>query len=40
MLYVMESGASAEVSLVGNQGCVGVALLMGGGSATGRAGLL
>lgn len=37
MLYVMESGASAEISVVGNEGFVGVALLMGGGTTTGRA---
>jgi CRP-like cAMP-binding protein len=37
MLYVMESGASAEISMVGNEGFVGVALLMGGGTTTGRA---
>ncbi|SEQ14811.1 cAMP-binding domain of CRP or a regulatory subunit of cAMP-dependent protein kinases [Azotobacter beijerinckii] len=37
MLYVMESGASAEISVVGNEGFVGVALLMGGGGTTGRA---
>jgi CRP-like cAMP-binding protein len=30
--YVMEDGASAEISLVGNEGLVGVDLLMGGGS--------
>lgn len=37
MLYVMESGASAEISMVGNEGFVGVAMLMGGGGTTGRA---
>ncbi|GAB3379117.1 Crp/Fnr family transcriptional regulator [Azotobacter armeniacus] len=37
MLYVMESGASAEISVVGNEGFVGVAMLMGGGGTTGRA---
>ncbi|TKD38742.1 Crp/Fnr family transcriptional regulator [Azotobacter chroococcum] len=37
MLYVMESGASAEISVVGNEGFVGVAMLMGGNSTTGRA---
>jgi CRP-like cAMP-binding protein len=36
MLYVMESGASTEISMVGNEGFVGVAMLMGGGT-TGRA---
>jgi CRP-like cAMP-binding protein len=29
LLYVMENGASAEVSVVGNEGFIGVALLMG-----------
>lgn len=37
LLYVMESGASAEISLVGNDGLVGVALFMGGGSTSSRA---
>lgn len=37
MLYVMESGASAEISMVGNEGFVGVTMLMGGGGTTGRA---
>jgi CRP-like cAMP-binding protein len=37
LLYVMESGASAEISVVGNEGLVGIALFMGGESTTGRA---
>jgi CRP-like cAMP-binding protein len=37
MLYVMEDGASAEIAVVGNEGMVGVALLMGSGSMTNRA---
>ncbi len=37
LLYVMESGASAEISVVGNEGMVGVALLMGGESTPSRA---
>lgn len=37
LLYVMESGASAEISVVGNEGIVGVALFMGGESTTSRA---
>ncbi len=37
LLYVMESGASAEIAIVGNEGVVGVSLFMGGGSATSRA---
>jgi CRP-like cAMP-binding protein len=32
LLFVMENGASAEVSVVGNEGFVGVALMMGGDS--------
>ena len=37
LLYVMESGASAEISVVGNEGLIGVALFMGGESTPGRA---
>lgn len=37
LLYVMESGASAEISVVGNEGLIGVALFMGGESTTSRA---
>ena len=37
LLYVMESGASAEISVVGNEGVVGISLLMGGGSTPSRA---
>lgn len=37
LLYVMESGASAEISVVGNDGVIGVALFMGGESTTSRA---
>ena len=37
LLYVMESGASAEISMVGNEGLVGIAVLLGGGSTTSRA---
>lgn len=37
LLYVMENGASAEVSVVGNEGFVGVALLMGGDSTPSQA---
>lgn len=37
LLYVMESGASAEISVVGNEGLVGVAVFMGGESTTSRA---
>ena len=37
LLYVMESGASAEISLVGNEGMVGIAVFMGGESTPSRA---
>jgi len=35
--YVMENGASAEISIVGNEGLVGVSLFMGGENAPSRA---
>ncbi|MDP2714257.1 Crp/Fnr family transcriptional regulator [Rheinheimera sp.] len=37
MLYVMENGSSAEISVVGYDGLIGVALFMGGESTTSRA---
>ena len=37
LLYVMESGASAEISVVGNEGVIGIALFMGGESTPSRA---
>jgi CRP-like cAMP-binding protein len=37
LLYVMESGASAEISVVGNEGIIGIALFMGGESTPSRA---
>jgi len=37
LLYVMENGASAEIAVVGNEGLVGVALFMGGGTMPNRA---
>jgi len=37
LLYVMENGSSAEISVVGHDGLVGVTLFMGGGSTTSRA---
>lgn len=37
MLYVMQNGASAEISMVGNEGMMGVALFMGGLSTPSRA---
>src|SRR5688500_229636 len=37
MLYVMEDGASAEIAVVGDEGMVGIALFMGGGTTPSRA---
>jgi len=37
LLYVLESGASAEISVVGNEGLIGVALFMGGETTPNRA---
>lgn len=37
LLYVMEDGASAEISVVGNEGILGTALFMGGESTPSRA---
>jgi CRP-like cAMP-binding protein len=37
LLYVMESGASAEIAITGNEGLVGISLFMGGKSTTSRA---
>ena len=37
LLYVMEDGSSAGISLVGNEGVVGIALFMGGESTLNRA---
>jgi CRP-like cAMP-binding protein len=37
LLYVMEDGASAEISVVGNEGMIGVAIFMGGQSTPSRA---
>ena len=37
LLYVMQSGESAEIAVVGNDGLVGVALFMGGDSTSSRA---
>jgi CRP-like cAMP-binding protein len=37
LLYVLENGASAEISVVGNDGAIGVALFMGGETTTNRA---
>lgn len=37
LLYVMEDGSSAEISVVGNEGILGTALFMGGESTPSRA---
>jgi CRP-like cAMP-binding protein len=37
LVYIMESGASAEIAVVGNDGMVGVALFMGGETTPSRA---
>jgi CRP-like cAMP-binding protein len=37
LLYVMQNGASAEISVVGNEGLLGVALFMGGETTPSRA---
>ena len=37
LLYVMENGASAEISVVGNEGIVGISVFMGGASTPSRA---
>ena len=37
LLYVLEDGASAEISVVGNEGLIGIALFMGGETTPSRA---
>src|SRR3990172_771188 len=37
LLYVTESGASAEIAITGNEGLVGISLFMGGETTTSRA---
>jgi CRP-like cAMP-binding protein len=37
LLYVLNSGASAEIAVVGNEGVVGISIFMGGGSTPSRA---
>jgi CRP-like cAMP-binding protein len=37
LLYVLESGASSEIAIVGNEGIVGIALFMGGETMPNRA---
>ncbi|MEP7296110.1 MAG: Crp/Fnr family transcriptional regulator [Burkholderiales bacterium] len=37
LLHITESGSSAEIAVVGNDGVIGISLFMGGESTTGRA---
>lgn len=37
LLYIMENGATAEIGVAGNEGLVGIALFMGGGTTPNRA---
>ena len=37
LLYVMQSGASAEIAITGNEGLIGISLFMGGESTPSRA---
>jgi CRP-like cAMP-binding protein len=37
LLYVMQNGASGEIAIIGNEGLVGFALLMGGGTTPSQA---
>jgi CRP-like cAMP-binding protein len=37
LLYVLDSGASAEIAVVGSEGVVGISIFMGGGSTPSRA---
>jgi CRP-like cAMP-binding protein len=37
LLYIMENGSSGEISVVGNEGVIGVSLFMGGQSTSSRA---
>src|SRR5207249_5433550 len=37
LLYVLDDGASAEISVVGNEGLIGIALFMGGETTPSRA---
>jgi CRP-like cAMP-binding protein len=37
LLYVLKSGASAEIAIVGNDGAIGISLFMGGETTTNRA---
>ena len=37
LLYTLQDGATAELAVVGNDGCVGLAILLGGGTTPSRA---
>lgn len=37
LLYTLENGGTAEIAVVGNDGCVGIAILLGGGTTPSRA---
>ena len=37
LLYTLADGGSAEIAVVGNDGCVGIAILLGGGTTPSRA---
>ena len=37
LLYVLKDGATAEIAVVGNDGAIGIALVMGGATTTNRA---
>ncbi len=37
LLYVLENGASAEISVVGNEGAIGVSMFIGGETTSSRA---
>jgi CRP-like cAMP-binding protein len=37
LLYIMENGATAEIGIAGNNGLVGIAIFMGGGTTSNRA---
>jgi CRP-like cAMP-binding protein len=40
LVYLMDSGASAEIALVGNEGIVGTSLFLGGGATTSHGSVL
>jgi CRP-like cAMP-binding protein len=37
LLYTLEDGGTAEIAVIGNDGCVGIAILLGGGTTPSRA---